>query len=398
VNEDGGSIPIAQDKSDPTDGKTTLVVSRKFARIFQQIAENDVLFEYYPKWGEGKEETRKPRVVSVAKGLLYRLMKHEMRDGKGGGHLKEDGFAPEKEANMIGGRYALVNDAICLWFVGAYCFTDSTRYDNITLKKRLKYLRKESGMDFDRYFPNLSRDGDFNEAVEIALGVNYMFFNRRQPGEDYLFKAIDYRTLDTENERATTAIDVRKALRDLEAARPRVEAIREINIDSVKFGPEGRKYILDKKNRRVVIFPAEAGITDTGSAEKAIDLSVRINEAFSIAGFELDENGNIYVYSDKDSTIFSFTALGAPGKAFVGMGDTGFKTVNVKRGKITAANDNTLYRSALAGGEIEIVDALTYKTFSRGTKKVDLDINGNYWFLCEGYEGGSRYWMKKVKG
>ncbi|MCX5679907.1 MAG: hypothetical protein NTZ95_04545, partial [Candidatus Omnitrophica bacterium] len=106
------------------------------------------------------------RTASLAWGIFYRVAKHEMADiyketlgRKGGGHLnKKDiqaGYTnmypndvDELFANKIGGKYNIINDGLWMWFLGSYCFGNSTRYNKNILEGRLRWFFGEEGRQY----------------------------------------------------------------------------------------------------------------------------------------------------------------------------------------------------------------------------------------------------------
>lgn len=185
VNEDAGELPIARIER-TGEGKYVLIIHTKFVKMWNHIRENDVWLELY--MGEYNRRT-----VSAAWGIFYRLAKHEMAElsklgdiVKSAGHISYNPESlpqdDETLANEIGGNYALVNDAIWLWFVGAYCFNDKIRYDNDEFLKRIDWFfdspeAKELKLHLE--FPNLIEDPEKKMlARAFAFTINHDFFNR----------------------------------------------------------------------------------------------------------------------------------------------------------------------------------------------------------------------------
>ena len=186
VDEEEGKLPISQIEKTGED-KYILIVHTKFVQMWNHIRENDT-------WFEVDLEDGNKRTVSVAWGIFYRLAKHEMRDlqknsatSKGGGHVtfyddKVVARDDETMANMIGGRYHDANDAIWLWFLGAYCFRNKTQYNNETLYQRIKWIfedREAEELQLNDEFPFLSSvlSKDRRLAVAIlACDINRNFF------------------------------------------------------------------------------------------------------------------------------------------------------------------------------------------------------------------------------
>jgi len=183
--------------------KGTLLVDEGFIKAWNDIKKNNIHFTYnFPE--EGKREAA-PRTVGVAEGLLSWVAKHVMTDiaqatgqPKDGalGHIValpgSDLRAEESEetTNLIGGRYALVTQAIKLWFLASYCIDDSVRYDNDAFLERMlwifdKDLQDKSREDSDKplklyeEFPALMQDAEKRQhAIDLALSINESYFSR----------------------------------------------------------------------------------------------------------------------------------------------------------------------------------------------------------------------------
>ncbi|MCX5714028.1 MAG: hypothetical protein NT033_04305, partial [Candidatus Omnitrophica bacterium] len=187
VDATKGELPIARVEAN-NDGTYTLILHTKFVQMWNHIRANDIWFK------------TRGFTVSLAWGIFYRVAKHEMADlttlshiQKGGGHLVSDdtksaeiGVAHPGEhfANMIGGGYSLINDGLWMWFLGSYCFGDSTRYNNDILKDRLGWFFSHEGKElgfaeeFSSY-PNALYLPKREVAIKLALAVNYYFFKDR---------------------------------------------------------------------------------------------------------------------------------------------------------------------------------------------------------------------------
>jgi enamine deaminase RidA (YjgF/YER057c/UK114 family)/tRNA A-37 threonylcarbamoyl transferase component Bud32 len=185
-----GELPIARLEKNK-DGTCTLVLHTKFIQMWNHIRANDV-------WVYDRVQDR---VLSLAWGIFYRVAKHEMADienmfpmPKGGGHLLQSkntaivAETNEFEANEIGGRWSIVSDGFWMWFLGSYCFSNATRYNQATLEKRLRWFfsSKEEHKLWEEfpnlYHRNLNRDYKKTErefAIKLALAVNYKFFKNR---------------------------------------------------------------------------------------------------------------------------------------------------------------------------------------------------------------------------
>ena len=169
-----------------------LVIHEDFARMWNDLREHDVCFEYV--FPDGKTRT-----LSLAWGIFYRVAKHEMGDlnkrdpnrfPKSRGHFNYypamgdvvEVLGSDKEliANKIAGRYATVNDAMWAWFLGSYCFANSTRYNNNTLGERLNWFfdgKEAREMNLQLEFPNLLEDRSARDhAIQLALGINFQYF------------------------------------------------------------------------------------------------------------------------------------------------------------------------------------------------------------------------------
>lgn len=184
VDERTGELLIA--RIEPLgNGRYVLVVHTKFVQMWNHIRKNDV-------WLEVNLEPNKRRTVSVAWGIFYRLAKHEMaelskRDKtfKSLGHIAYNLDIPHDDeglANEIGGNYAMLNDAAWMWFLGSYCFRNTTRYDNNVFFERINGFFEEKwalerGLNLE--FPNLLKNpGKRISAMAFACAVNFNFFNR----------------------------------------------------------------------------------------------------------------------------------------------------------------------------------------------------------------------------
>ncbi len=185
-----GELPIA--RIEKKGDQYVLVVHTNFVQMWNHIKKNDVVFEY--TFEDGTK-----RVVSLAMGLMYRIAKHEMMEEarqagkiKGGGHVgyldkNLSVMRSEITANSIGGRYATINDAIWLWFLASYSFTDGPRYNNDIFRDRIDWIfpyegkkteARSLGLPYE--FPNLLYNrNELAEATSIALMLNYHFFSKK---------------------------------------------------------------------------------------------------------------------------------------------------------------------------------------------------------------------------
>lgn len=201
VDEEEGELPIARIEKRKGEKKRTLVVHPEFVRMWNDIRKNDVLFEY-------TFDSKEKRVVSVAWGIFYHIAKHEMTDlqelislskqtglrktiivPKSQGHLYQPPYIKdiivsrnETALNYILGQYGQVNDAIWMWFLQAYSFSNTTRYSDSTFNERLKWVFESDEareMDLPGEFPRL--DGNETakmDAINLARLINYHFYSR----------------------------------------------------------------------------------------------------------------------------------------------------------------------------------------------------------------------------
>ncbi|MDP3790561.1 MAG: hypothetical protein Q8R38_00755 [Candidatus Omnitrophota bacterium] len=209
VNEKAGELPISRIEATQEAGriKYVLIIHTKFVQMWNHIRENDV-------WYRDDEFGPANRTMSVAWGIFYRLAKHEMGDlkkadlsRKGGGHISfgsngDDYFKRvldvarnEDIANSIKGAYWFHNDAIWMWFLASYCFNNNTRYNNSSLRERMKYIlgsygSRLSGGIFSDYTPGRYLGDEFpyfeferrylpsdkEHFYDLAALINYHFF------------------------------------------------------------------------------------------------------------------------------------------------------------------------------------------------------------------------------
>jgi len=193
-DKEKGELPIAL--IEKSGDNFTLVIDEEFSEMWQRLRSNDIFLEALLPDPNNPERSQK-RIVSIAWAIFYRIAKHEMADlrqfdgsfdPKGGGHLFVESkknkilLRPdEMKANEIGGRYARINDAIWLWFLGAYSFNDATRYSNTILERRLNWFfddKEAIRMQLPEEFPLLKDNIKLRkEAIDIALLVNYHSYN-----------------------------------------------------------------------------------------------------------------------------------------------------------------------------------------------------------------------------
>jgi len=254
VDEAKGELPIARIER-YEDGTNTLILHTKYVQMWNDLRTNDIWFVYdFP--GVGK------RTVSLAWAMFYSIAKHEMADliqlkgvPKGGGHALHDFIRPgvykdllddnEEGANITGGRYMVVNQALKMWFVGSYCFENKygahpTRYNNAMLKKRLEWFfepatEKDKELKLSDEFPTF-RDlpGTRKLGIDIALAVNREYFSR--PGIKVPEFTVDEKYLKKWEGRKFLIKDVIPAMG--ETAAPAMQALKA-NLDALRADPAG---------------------------------------------------------------------------------------------------------------------------------------------------------------
>ncbi|MFH1190519.1 MAG: hypothetical protein V1682_07535 [Candidatus Omnitrophota bacterium] len=213
VNEESGELPIARMEKVGED-KYVLIVHTKFVQMWNHIRKNDV-------WFEANLGPNDRRTVSVAWGIFYRIAKHELTDFKSSsfhlpkniGHMtyiNDRLFVNKSEidANMIGGSYRQLNDAIWLWFLGSYSFANTTRYNNETFLRRMNWIFYGKGaakLKLNSEFPTLFiRDGLRDRTMSVACAINYNFFSR--PGIKVPRTTIDESFIRAYEEREKTRV------------------------------------------------------------------------------------------------------------------------------------------------------------------------------------------------
>ncbi len=191
VDEEKGELPIARIEKVGKD-KYVLVIHTRFVQMWNDIRKNDV-------WFEANLGPNDRRTMSVAWGIFYRLAKHELADlrqknflPKSVGHISYNIFKEtidinkeEALANMIGGRYQFLNDAIWLWFLTSYAFRNTTRYNNTTFLQRAKWIFESNEakelklpLEFPKLLAPFAIEDDRTLAIAFACAINYNFFNR----------------------------------------------------------------------------------------------------------------------------------------------------------------------------------------------------------------------------
>jgi len=205
VNEERGEIPIA--RWELRGNHWVLVVHTKFVQMWTHIRENDVWFDHEFKDGEFRQS------ISLAWLLFFCLARHEMKDrGKKGDKEKSSGHFTVNEigneaypyklegdsiwthdveswANSMDTRFKHLIKAAELWFTTSYAFSDTTRYNNEVLKKRINWLmRSDEGkaLGSEEQFPIGDDKADKIKDVpqitwyeNLVLAFNYHFFKQR---------------------------------------------------------------------------------------------------------------------------------------------------------------------------------------------------------------------------
>jgi UDP-glucose 4-epimerase len=276
--------------------KWKLLVHKDFVEKWNDIRKNDkLLLMDLPDPSDPAKSQR--RFVSMAWAIFYRVAKHEMTDlvsqkpgtvadgtalkPKGGNfaHLTAtfsdpvlDGWLQpydglgvmrgETAANEIRGRYALANDAIWMWFLASYCFGNSTRYNNDTLKERCLWFLGRFGTDAERQwaivndlpgeFPNLNNDKAIDDAVNLAQVINYHFYS------DYIKAEV----------RPITAEKPVMSRSEYEASAPDIAEILPATGEGNIRGDKGREGVAAQGVNRIKIAVAEDG---KKMAELAVD-------------------------------------------------------------------------------------------------------------------------------
>jgi HJR/Mrr/RecB family endonuclease len=206
VNSPSGELPIC--RLERTGHEYALVVCSSFIRMWNDLVANDIWFRY-----RFAQDTQ-TRVISVALGVFVHIAKHEMANlpakrkapnplthpawfqPESAGQIHNfNGDRDKTAAILTSGRYRIVNDAIWMWFIGSYCFSDTTRYDNTMLRERLNWFfegEEARGMGIHREFPNLMNDTATRaHATKMALFINQCYYERgRDPLEWMLTLAL----------------------------------------------------------------------------------------------------------------------------------------------------------------------------------------------------------------
>jgi len=214
VDKEAGQLPIASlDPVEPGSDNYVLTVHTEFVQTWNEIRKNDRWFFYDISKDKPVDKKRELRLVSVAWALFYRLAKHEIgdlvsRDGsfspKSTGHMTNLSHRPydpadgpesasiqisdnEYSANMIGGNYRFINDAIWLWFLSSYSVSDEVRYNNKNLANRIDWIfnsDEANKLGLPNEFPLILDDKTQGKekrlewAKDIALAFNQAYFDR----------------------------------------------------------------------------------------------------------------------------------------------------------------------------------------------------------------------------
>ena len=258
-----GELPLTQLEYDRTAGRWTLVIHPMLAVWWSDIKANDVLFNMNLPNPDDPTKTER-RTVSLAWAIFYRIAKHEMM------HLVND--APKNErllnerlANEISGRYALVNEAAWMWFLGSYCFDNNTQYNNDTLKDRLLWFfgfYSDKSGDRDREsewnqwaiahglpdeFPNLREKAVRDEAIALAQAINHKYYSRYGYGSGPI--SAEDRKLQVDEEEFVLPEALAKAysIKKIKAAGHVVGVPKEIKPQAERVGltPKGVKFLVD---------------------------------------------------------------------------------------------------------------------------------------------------------
>lgn len=178
-----GELPIARIEP-KNDNSYTIVVHTDFVQKWKDLRKNDVWFKH--KFDDGKVRT-----ISYAWSILFWAAKHEMADiskrggiEKGGGHYNaKDPLKGEEAANLIGGRYAEINESLRLAFLHGYCIDEPSSYTEDGFKSRARWVLSPSSKDapvekrLEEEFPILSAKKPIDREVDIhrAFLAHYYF-------------------------------------------------------------------------------------------------------------------------------------------------------------------------------------------------------------------------------
>ncbi|UCD54889.1 MAG: hypothetical protein JSV93_05080 [Candidatus Omnitrophota bacterium] len=152
----------------PATGKIIIKVDDGFVRMLEDIIKHDIWYDrLFP---DGEKET-----ISVALSIFYYFAEV----------LPILGIV-----SPIDNRYADNIDAARLWFAHSYLLSDTQRYDNEELSKRLRWVfydqdGKEICETAKRY-PNLVKeDKKIEFTTKLALAINYHYFISRPSVKAY---------------------------------------------------------------------------------------------------------------------------------------------------------------------------------------------------------------------
>ncbi|MDD5439922.1 MAG: hypothetical protein PHS37_07030 [Candidatus Omnitrophica bacterium] len=197
-------------------------------------------------------DDRVMRWVNVSDSIAYRVAMHEFkldgRDGHGHGYRDEAGQLAlkrdEEQANMVGRRYKVIDDAAFLWYLHSYKMNDSLRYNRDGFIRRLNWVfdehyydtvpldndairaESDSRLKAARMFPNLREEIvggiDINAerralAIRLAVLINDAYFIERQKlGEDTIpayEQIVSQREMMKEGDRRTTLSEEMRPVR-----------------------------------------------------------------------------------------------------------------------------------------------------------------------------------------
>ena len=265
-----GELALTRLEYNKAAGRWTLVIHPELALRWSDIKENDVLFNMDLPNPDDPTTTER-RTVSLAWAIFYRIAKHEMmhmvKDAPG-----NDRLADERLANEISGRYALVNEAAWMWFLGSYCFRNTTQYNNDVLKDRLLWFfglyrdksndkSKESEWnqwaithDLPDEFPSLKNKADRETAIALAQAINHKFYGRYGATPEPI--SAEGRKLQDRGEEFVLPEALAKAysIEKIKAAGHIVGVLKEIKPQAERVGltPKGVKFLVDHGVRVIV--------------------------------------------------------------------------------------------------------------------------------------------------
>ena len=191
-----GELPIDVIKQGD-DGKYKVIIHKDFARKWEMI---DDVGDVRVNMNLQKSDETEPvmRTVSAKWGLFHWVATHIMADidthsntlkYKSPGHLafdpKDDTTTfEEDEANLAGGRYGIVNEAIKAWYLTVN-FGNSTRCNNDIFKARLEWILdptnpESAALELYKEFPTLMNDPDAMKfAISFACALNFEAYHKK---------------------------------------------------------------------------------------------------------------------------------------------------------------------------------------------------------------------------